>query len=502
MSDRADYNAAQLERFLGMSPQELMADGSSAAFRALPQNRIGIGGYEGLRPASAGTTIWDQLFPSTPLQFSNRDPDGGVEQYGFTNPFTAPNGQTYYADSNYPAQTAAGIVSQYGSEPLWVNSQGNPTQFFLDDSGQMMYRFPGWGQGSFNDPRWGEYVPASAYEQWAANQQGTWDKLGGFLPALFASILGAGPIAASMGAYGGASAAGAAGGLEGAAQAFPLIGDGMYSVAPLAADGTVGAATTMGAGAAGAGTVMGGSGLMEAGFLGAEGMGTGAATTAGGVGAAGLAGQAAAGAGSSLASQAAGGAASSGGFWDGILKTGKIAGMDLGAAGMALASYFAQKEHADELQRIAQESAARSDPAAGLRPYFQQETLKSFSDPNYFKNDSTLGGLSRLATDEVQRNMSARGWNMSGNEAQALGSRLQDESMKYAQQQQSMLGQFAGLTANPSYAGLNFGNLASQGSQQDLRALGNLGVLGNEVSKAIPSIADAFKGAFNSGGLV
>jgi hypothetical protein len=65
-----------------------------------------------------------------------------------------------------------------------------------------------------------------------------------------------------------------------------------------------------------------------------------------------------------------------------------------------------------------------------------------------------------------------------------------------------MLGQFAGLTANPSYAGLNFGNLASQGSQQDLRALGNLGVLGNEVSKAIPSIADAFKGAFNSGGLV
>jgi hypothetical protein len=194
----------------------LVADGSNAAFQYLPQNRIGFGGVDGLRPADPGVSIWDQLFASSPRQFTSRDPDSGVQHYGFTNAFTAPNGQTYYADSNTPSQNAAGMGSAYGTDPLWVNAQGNPTYAFRDDAGQLMYRSPGWGQGSFNDPRWGEYVPFSQYEEWAKNQEGFMDKLGGFLPAIFGGAL-AGVTAPAW--LGGAAAEGGLG--------FPAVEGGM-----------------------------------------------------------------------------------------------------------------------------------------------------------------------------------------------------------------------------------------------------------------------------------
>jgi hypothetical protein len=224
-----------------------------AAWNALPQNNIAAS-TDGIRRANPGTTIYDQLFSSMLQEFSRNDPDGGIEQYGFTNPFTAPNGQTYYSGTDMPGSTALNMAQQYGSEPLWVDAQGNYTLNFLDDNGQMMTRMPGWGQGSFNDPRYGEYVPYDQYNAWAMNQGGDFlDKLGSYGPLIAMSMLGAGPLAASMGAGGvGATAAegggvGAGGGLSGA-QAFPLAGDGFHTIAPLAADGTVGTAVTAGEG--------------------------------------------------------------------------------------------------------------------------------------------------------------------------------------------------------------------------------------------------------------
>ncbi len=445
-------------------------------------------GPQGLRPAAPGTSIWSQFYSTVPTATAQH-------------PFVAPDGQTYYSETPQPSGGLGYDPSKgYGTEPLWLDAQGNPTPSYLNDQGQMMQRVPGWGQGAVQDPRYGASVPYNDYKTWYKDQQDTTlGKLGGFMPAIFGAAVGGIGAAHALSGAGAAAGAGAAGttmgpsglletgflgaeGMGGSATAAGLMGDGVYTVAPLLEGGGTGAAWGAGEGTFGAAT--GGVGGME-GFAGplADAGGDTMLNAFGGPG-------------SALTPS------SSGGFWSDVLTKGSVAGMDIGRAGMALASLFAGKAHANDLKAIAEQAAARSDPAAHLRPFFQEQTVQSFANPDYFKNSPVLGGINNLAMDEVSRNMSSRGYNMSGNERQAMGSRLQDESMKYAQQQQSMMGQFAGLTANPSYAGLNFGNLASQGAQQNANAIGNFGVLADEIRKGLPQLANMFNNNTGGGGLV
>ena len=62
---------------------------------------------------------------------------------------------------------------------------------------------------------------------------------------------------------------------------------------------------------------------------------------------------------------------------------------------------------------------------------------RMFTDPTYWQNDSVLAGLNRQAASDTARDMSARGYNMSGNEMHAISDKLRDTSGNYVKDFQS-----------------------------------------------------------------
>ncbi len=81
-----------------------------------------------------------------------------------------------------------------------------------------------------------------------------------------------------------------------------------------------------------------------------------------------------------------------------------------------------------------------------------------FTDPDYWENDSLLAGMNENSVNATEREMAARGYNMSGNEMQEISNVLYGNSADYASQQQQNYTNYAGNFLN-SYGQTGLGRL-------------------------------------------
>lgn len=180
-----------------------------------------------------------------------------------------------------------------------------------------------------------------------------------------------------------------------------------------------------------------------------------------------------------------------GGFWDKLMNTvskGATSvlnsmgggsggtGFDAGRFLTGLMNWLSGSDDADELRRAGLQAAQLSDPFASQRPFYQQQLMQSYTDPNYFANNPVFRGLQDYAVNQTNRSMAAQGYNMSGNQMEELTRTATNEGFKYAMPFQQQTGQFAGAGISPGYAGY----LAQQGAQNAINAQtqanGGLGV--------------------------
>lgn len=304
---------------------------------------------------------------------------------------------------------------------------------------------------------------------------GFWDGMG---PAMLPLIaFGAGPYAASLGAYGGAAAAGAEAG--GSAAAGGAAGD--FSL------------HTAGSGFGGVGS--GGVGLTTGTSGGAGALGAGAGTATG----AGLGLQAVTTAGAPLTGATLGaGAAAGGGFWETLLNTVTSSPGTTGASTLAnflkgggsLLEWLQSKDNADELQKALMAAADRGDPFASQRPFYQNMLRDSYTNPDFWKNNAVFKGISDVASSDAQRQAAARGFNNSSNVLYDVADRIQKTGMNYATGFQGQLAQNAGAGISPGASA----NIAAQGANQVMGAnQQSNGALGNFVSN-IPGMVNSIKG--------
>jgi hypothetical protein len=257
-----------------------------------------------------------------------------------------------------------------------------------------------------------------------------------------AGVAGVGALGAG-GAAGGAGTAGAAGGLgaaEGAAGSGGLLGIGAGDAAA-------------GAGAVGAGSAAGG--------LGGGAAGGAAAGAAGGASIPSAILNPLIGAGLGAVTGGGGGTPQAGTPAGGLLGTGAATGQGslMGTIGAGLGAY-GQYQNAQELRDATQQGIERTDPFGPQRQMYQGMLADSYNNPNFFNNNPVLQGIRNTTQNDVSRQMASRGYNMSGREMSEMGSRLQDESMRYALPFQQQLAQNAGANINPG----NVGQLGLEGA--------------------------------------
>jgi hypothetical protein len=115
----------------------------------------------------------------------------------------------------------------------------------------------------------------------------------------------------------------------------------------------------------------------------------------------------------------------------------------------ALLSYFQDRNRMDTLNDTIRSAADKADPFASQRGFYQDKLKQSYMDPNFFQNDPVFSGIRRTAMSDVERAAAARGYNNSSNVLHNVGSRINDEGMKYANLFQGQLAQNAGAGFSP-----------------------------------------------------
>jgi len=114
---------------------------------------------------------------------------------------------------------------------------------------------------------------------------------------------------------------------------------------------------------------------------------------------------------------------------------------------------------------------------AGQYGQFRRTLDQMFSDPNYWANNSLLSGLNKNAINDTSRAMASRGYNMSGNEINAIGNRLQNNNANFAGQQQQNYTNYANsMLGNYGQTGLGSLNSLSQNNQNALGNFSNTGL--------------------------
>jgi hypothetical protein len=195
---------------------------------------------------------------------------------------------------------------------------------------------------------------------------------------------------------------------------------------------------------------------------------------------------------------AAGALGANGGFWSAISGAAKSLfsngknneGNNLMNSIGGLLEYFAQQGASDDYLKASQEASRLSDPFREQRPFYQQELKKSYTDPDYFQNNSTFKGIQDEAMRRTEGSMAAQGFNQSGRMLHEVGRSAVDAGHKYVQPFQAQLAQNAGAGISPGYAGF----LQQQGS--------NLATQANLKSSAGLTTAGQQFGSFmNNGGL-
>lgn len=156
----------------------------------------------------------------------------------------------------------------------------------------------------------------------------------------------------------------------------------------------------------------------------------------------------------------------------------------LGLLGDALLSNYNTNKLGDAITQ----AQGMADPFGSQRGFYQNLLKESYTNPNFFKDNATLGGIRNMAVNDVSRAMAAQGYNQSTNALYGIGQRLQDEGTKYALGFQNQLGQLAGAGISPQEAarlGMQGTQLANQSRQQTATSIGDL-------ARELPNIMKGF----------
>jgi hypothetical protein len=200
---------------------------------------------------------------------------------------------------------------------------------------------------------------------------------------------------------------------------------------------------------------------------------------------------------------AGGGAAASGGFWGDLFSsltqpTGGGSGGNIPGLGSPLSRLFGglleaygSNQAQGQTQDLMRQLMERADPFASQRPFYQDQLKQSYTDPNFFANNAQFQGIKNLALSDTQAMMNAKGYGGSGNMLHAVGSRLQDEAMKFALPWQAQTGQFAGANVNPANSAQIGSQLGQQGISYGQDTLAGIGYGARAMTNQIPNVLEA-----------
>lgn len=365
---------------------------------------------------------------------------------------------------NAPVRINGKEYARLGNDPLYGYGGGNFSGMaqnaanILKQSGLIQY-----------DPTYGYIAPYEEYNKIAKATMGTSTNFGDFLVP--AAMVGFGGLAAGLGSGGAGYSTLAGVGSEAPLQLAQAAGT--MSDAPPIAAGSMGGEfslsnvnPSMGLG----GQTTTGLGLQAPAMAGvgtaaAPGIGSTSLSATGTTGS--MLGTGATGYGLSGTAATAGAGSGGGGFWSTIFGSASpnanvAGGMAAGGLLQAVTNLWAAGKYED----AAKLSAQLSDPAASQRPFFQDLTKQSYTDPNFFLTNPVFQGLQKNALNQTNDLMSSQGYNMSGNQLTALNNVGINEGFKYALPFQAQLAQNAGFGISPGYAGY----LSQQGSNMATNA--------------------------------
>lgn len=185
---------------------------------------------------------------------------------------------------------------------------------------------------------------------------------------------------------------------------------------------------------------------------------------------------------------------------------GGTGGYELPLAGIlgSLMEYKSQSDYGKNISDAMKYAVDKADPFSSQRGMYQTELSKMFSDPNYFTNNPLLKGLNANAVNDTARAMAARGYNMSGNETNAIAQRLQGNNMDFAKDLMGKTMTAAGATFGTGQSGNIASDMGKLGAQTGLNQSGALGNLfGNVMNGQQPSPwQQVFNGAGNNQNLM
>ena len=313
---------------------------------------------------------------------------------------------------------------------------------------------------AIDHPQYGRVVPVSAYNEAvkASYTGGSQLYLDPVMHAIAPNAYNPSMNAERLGDYGPQALAAAitAGGASGA-----------FGGATVAAEGAAGASA--GGGVTGGGLSAGGSsGLGLQAPAAVEGGLVSTGIGSGGAGSTSLAGGTS---GLGLTGGGTGVPASVGGFWESVFAPGSGGGgnfpwRDVIGGGLG---YLGSRRTARDLEQAGQQGAAAADPFAPQRPFFQDQLMQLWTDPNYLQNSPGY----QAGVNSVNRRSAKLGQMFSGNNAADLvnygSSKLLDMSNE--------LGTLAGGKFGTSTAGNNItqGGIGSANARN--QGLGNLGYM-------------------------
>jgi len=181
-----------------------------------------------------------------------------------------------------------------------------------------------------------------------------------------------------------------------------------------------------------------------------------------------------------------------GSWWDSLMNAmgGSSNVGNIMKGGMSLLEYLQSKDNASNLQSSIDKASQMGDPFGSQRPFYQNMLLRSYTDPNFWKDNATFKGLNDVAVNDASRIAAARGFNNSSNLLYDVADRVQKTGMNFANTFQGQLGQLAGGGISPGTSAQIAANGANQVQQANQQTNGALGATLTQ----LPNLINGIKG--------
>lgn len=166
-----------------------------------------------------------------------------------------------------------------------------------------------------------------------------------------------------------------------------------------------------------------------------------------------------------------------------------------GTALSRLIGTIGSRSNAKDLRSLLESGMSRADPAAGERPFYQGKARTLATDPSAFFTDPAIMGVMDAASKRAAANMAAQGYNVSGNQMQAMHDASQAEAFKQYMPFLEQMATYGGLKVGPDSAAALLSKLAPEIFKAQNQTQGNLGTLLEAIFTGVqPSRLDSMRG--------